>query len=165
MNVGCKHSLFLTVWTEASASKRPWKCVCGELQSSSCHCFHSGVERSSCCWLLVFPLLLHSRTGMGKLRPTGHMLPQNPILKMIHDLFSMRFSHFPFRCTSSYVDLYEVGRMTARLRFTLSPLGPPVKKSGAKKRNVDRECQKEWITKYFFTEQRSTAECLIAASE
>lgn len=44
---------------------------------------------------------------------------------------------------SSYVDLSEVG---VGLRLTLSPLGPPVKKSGAKKRNVDRECQKLWLS-------------------
>lgn len=39
-----------------------------------------------------------------------------------------------------------------------------MKMSGPKKRKVDRECRvfkKEWTTKYFFTEHRSSAVCLI----
>lgn len=41
---------------------------------------------------------------------------------------------------------------------------PSVKMSGPKQRKVDSECRvfnKEWTTKYFFIEVRSTAVCLI----
>ena len=54
--------------------------------------------------------------------------------------------------------------ITPRLHFTLWPINPSLMMSGPKKRKVDKECRvfnKEWITKYFFTEHRSSAVCLI----
>lgn len=49
-------------------------------------------------------------------------------------------------------------------RLGLSTSNPLVKMSGSKKRKVNSECRvfnKEWTAKYFFTEVRSKAVCLI----
>lgn len=49
-------------------------------------------------------------------------------------------------------------------RFNIARLSPSVKMSRPKKRKVDSECRvfkKEWTAKYFFTDFRSTAVCLI----
>lgn len=54
--------------------------------------------------------------------------------------------------------------ITPSLHFTPLTHQPFCKMSGPKKRKVDKECRvfnKEWTTKYFFTEHRSSAVCLI----
>ena len=111
---------------------------------------------------------------MGKLRPAGHIRPArllNParraprVAEMAHSKHIDRVVMWCLRCTLLFlrVDGPDQPVVEVSLYFTFH-LSPSEKMSGPKKRKVDSECRvfnEEWTTKYFFTEVRSMAVCLI----